>query len=85
MAQIIQAAFLGPWLSKTGGKKMGNMTSRPCQKDLLVMKGLLEAGKVKPVIDRRYPLSEVSEAIRYVDEGHAKGKVVITVVYNNKT
>ena len=85
MAQIIQAAFLGPWLSKTGSKKMGNMTSRPCQKDLLVMKGLLEANKVKPVIDRCYPLSEVSEAIRYVDEGHAKGKVVITVVDNNKT
>ena len=43
------------------------------------MKELLEAGKVEPVIDRRYPLSEVAEAIRYLEEGHAKGKVVITI------
>jgi NADPH:quinone reductase-like Zn-dependent oxidoreductase len=84
MAQIIQAAFLGPWLSKRGGKKMGNMTSRPDQKDLAFMKELLETGKVKPVIDRRYPLSEVAEALRYLEEGHAKGKIVITVEHNNK-
>jgi NADPH:quinone reductase-like Zn-dependent oxidoreductase len=43
------------------------------------MKELLEAGKVKPVIDRRYPLSETAEAIRYLEQGHAQGKVVITV------
>ncbi len=42
-------------------------------------------GKVKPVIDRRYPLSETAEAIRYLEEGHARGKVVITVEHNNKT
>jgi len=46
---------------------------------------LFEAGKVKPVIDRRYPLSEVLEALRYLEEGHAKGKVVITVKRSNKT
>ncbi len=55
------------------------------KKDLVVMKELLEAGKVVPVIDRRYTLSEVPEAIRYLEEGHARGKVVITVEHNNKT
>lgn len=78
-AQIFQALLLGPWMSISGGKKMGSMTSKPTQKDLLFVKELLEAGKVKPVIDRCYPLSEVAEAIRYLEEGHARGKVVITV------
>jgi len=48
------------------------------------MKELLEAGKVVPVIDRRYPLSEVAEALRYFGEGHAQGKIVITLEHNNK-
>jgi NADPH:quinone reductase-like Zn-dependent oxidoreductase len=52
---------------------------KPNQKDLVFLKELLEAGKVVPVIDRQYPLNEVAEAIRYLEEGHAKGKVVITV------
>ena len=47
--------------------------------DLIVLKELIEANKVTPVIDRRYTLSEVPEAIRYLKEGHARGKVVITV------
>jgi len=47
--------------------------------DLAVLAGLLEAGTVKPVIDRRYELSEASDALRYLGEGHARGKVVITV------
>ena len=59
---------------------MGSMgVAKPNQKDLVFMKELLEAGKVVPVIDRRYTLSEVPEAIRYLEEGRAKGKVVITV------
>ena len=49
------------------------------------MKELLEAGKVVSVIDRRYPLSEVPDALRYLEEGHAQGKVVITVEHNNKS
>ncbi len=69
----------------TGSKTMGNMLVKPNQKDLVFMKELLEAGKVKPVIDRCYPLSEVPEALRYLEEGHAQGKVVITVEHNNKT
>ena len=51
----------------------------PNQKDLLFIKELLETGRIKPVIDRRYPLSEVPEAVRYVEAGHATGKVVITL------
>jgi len=78
-AQMFQAMFLGPWISMTGSKKMGNLLQRPNQKDLVFMKELLEAGKVVPVIDRSYTLSEVAEALRYLEEGHAQGKVVITV------
>ena len=63
-----------------GGRKIGLMeTAKADQKDLIFIKELLEAGKVVPVIDRTYPLSEVPEAIRYLETGHARGKVVITV------
>ena len=55
------------------------------QKDLVFVKELLEAGKVVPVIERRYPLRETAEAIRYLAEGHAPGKVVITVDQNHKS
>ena len=86
MAPIFQAVFLGPWISMTGSKKMGILMWKPNKKeDLVFMKELLEAGKVVPVIDRRYPLSEVAEALRYLEEGHAQGKVVITLEHNNKT
>ncbi len=64
---------------------MGNLLQRPNQKDLAFMKDLLEVGKVVPVIDRRYTLGEVPEALRYLEEGHAQGKVVITLEHNNKT
>jgi len=80
MTQIFASLLLGPLMSKKGGKKIRNMESvKINQKDLVVMKELLEAGKVLPVIDRRYPLSEAAEAFRYLGEGHAKGKVIITV------
>jgi NADPH:quinone reductase-like Zn-dependent oxidoreductase len=84
MAQMTQAMLQGPWISMTGSQKMSNMgVAKPNQNDLVIMKELLEAGKVKPVIDRCYPLSEVPDAIRYLEEGHAQGKVVITVAHNN--
>src|SRR5213082_1240332 len=84
MAQIFQGLLIGPWISMTGSKKLGSLAVKP-NKDLAFMKELIEAGKVKPVIDRRYTLSEVAEALRYYGEGHARGKVVITVEYDNKT
>jgi NADPH:quinone reductase-like Zn-dependent oxidoreductase len=85
MTQIIQALLLGPWISRNGRRKMGFMgIARTNGKDLVVIKELLEAGKVKPVIDRRYPLSEAAEALRYLGAGHARGKVVITVEPDNK-
>jgi len=79
-AAIFQALLLGPLISMTGSKKMGVVMWKPNKKeDLVFLKELFEAGKVVPVIDRRYPLSEVPEAFRYLEEGHAQGKVVITI------
>jgi NADPH:quinone reductase-like Zn-dependent oxidoreductase len=85
MAQMFQSTLLGPWISMTGSKKMGGVMAKRSQKDLIFLKELIEAGKVKPVIDRRYPLRDVPEAIRYMEEEHAQGKVVITLEHNNKT
>lgn len=84
MAQISQALLWGPLISKIGSKKLGFMgIAKLNQEDLILVKELLEAGKVKPVIDRRYPLSETAEALRYLEEGHAMGKVVIEVQKSN--
>jgi len=83
---LLQSLLLGPLISRIGRQKMGFMgITKPNQKDLVFVKELLEAGKVVPVIDRRYPLSETAEALRYLEEGHAQGKVVITVEHNNHT
>ena len=79
MAQIFQAMLFGSLMSEKGGKKMGDVSAKRSQKDLVFLKELVEAGKVVPVIDRRYPLSEAAEALRYLGEGHARGKVVIIV------
>lgn len=82
---LIRDTLLTMWISKTENKKIGSFMANINQKDLAFVKELLETGKVKPVIDRRYMLSETAEALRYIGEGHAKGKVVITVEHNNKT
>ena len=63
----------------TGNKKMHSFMQKPKQEDLIFLKELLETGKIKSVIDRTYTLDEAPEAFRYLAEGHAKGKVVITV------
>ncbi|MGB7055544.1 MAG: NAD(P)-dependent alcohol dehydrogenase [bacterium] len=82
-ARFFQAVFLAPLISMTTSKKM-DILMHKSNKDLAFMKELFEAGKVKPVIDKCYPLSEVAEALRYFGKGHARGKLVITVEHNNK-
>jgi NADPH:quinone reductase-like Zn-dependent oxidoreductase len=66
-------------LSRFVGQKLGTFVSSENHEDMIVLKDLIESGKLTPVIDRTYPLSEVPEAIRYLEQGHARGKVLITV------
>ena len=75
IARIFQLMFM----SMTGAKNMGLMVADVNQKDLLFIKELLEVGKVKSIIGKYYPLKETAEALRYLEEGHARGKVVITM------
>jgi NADPH:quinone reductase-like Zn-dependent oxidoreductase len=71
---------LGPLISMIGSQKMGTMVWKPFKtKDVAFLTDLIETGKIAPVIDRTYPLSEVPEALRYQEEGQARGKIVITV------
>ena len=80
--QILQTMLLGPLLSLLGSKKICFFMAHVNKKDLVFLKDLLEAGKVVPIIERRYPLSDTAEAFRYLEEGHAQGKVVITVEHS---
>ena len=82
-AQILQAMLLGPLLSRIGSKKTCFFIAKINQGDLVFLSQLLASGKVVPVIDRRYPLSDAAEALHYLGEGHAQGKVVITVEHSN--
>ena len=83
---IFQSMLLGPLISKNGTQKMGVVMTKPnSREDLDFLTERFEAGEVVPVIDRRYPLSDVPEALRYLEEGRALGKIVITVARNNKT
>jgi NADPH:quinone reductase-like Zn-dependent oxidoreductase len=79
-SRILQCTLLGPLMSLRGDQWTGLMLWwKPFNaKDVATLKELIASGKVKPVIDRRFPLSEVVDALRWVDEGHAKGKVVLT-------
>ena len=79
LAQIFQAMLMGRWMSKTGGKKMGAVMAKINQNDLAFLTELLEAGKIKPIIERCYPLSEAAEALRYLGAGHVRGKIVLTM------
>jgi NADPH:quinone reductase-like Zn-dependent oxidoreductase len=75
LAQMLRTLLLSPFVSQ----KLTMYVMKPDQKDLVVLKELLEAGKVTPVVDTTYPLSKTPEALRYLEEGHARGKVIITV------
>jgi NADPH:quinone reductase-like Zn-dependent oxidoreductase len=80
-SRVYQTMLLGPIISLIGSKKMRFLLLKP-NKDLALMKELFETGKVKPVVDRCYPLSELAEALRYFGKGQAKGKVIITMGHN---
>jgi NADPH:quinone reductase-like Zn-dependent oxidoreductase len=76
---LLQAMLLGSVISRFGRQRMGFLMADPKQSDLALLRELLEAGKVVPVIDRRYSLTETAEALRYMEEGHPKGKLVVTI------
>ncbi len=80
-SRILGALVLGPLISLAGSRKLGLMLWWKVFKkdDVVLLKELIEAGKISPVIDRTYPLADVPEALRYLQGGHARGKVVITV------
>ena len=80
--QTLQVMLLGPLLSLTGRMRAASLLAKPNRDDLLFLSGLIEARAVAPVIDRRYALAEVPDAIRYLEEGHASGKVVVGVRTN---
>jgi NADPH:quinone reductase-like Zn-dependent oxidoreductase len=76
---FLQAMLLGPMMSRRGKRRIVLHSANPTQKDLAFLKDLLEAGKLVPVIDRTHPLRETAEAMRFLEEGHPGGKVVIAV------
>ena len=77
-SQIMQAVIFGS-LRSGGGKKLTNLMAKPNAADLAVITSWIEAGHVKPIMDRTYPFEQTADAIRYVEEGHARGKVVVTL------
>jgi len=83
-AAILQSFLLGPFISMSGSKKMGIVMWKPNnQEDLAILEELFDAGKVVPIIDRRYPLSDTAEALQYLEEGHARGKIIISMEDNH--
>jgi NADPH:quinone reductase-like Zn-dependent oxidoreductase len=85
VAVMFQILLLGAWIKRTTAKNIRILAVPQNRKDLISIKELCEAGKIVPIIDRRYSLSDVPEALRYVGEGRSKGKVVIVVEQNSKS
>jgi len=85
VATFLQFLLFGPWIRRNSGRKVSLLAVQRNRKDLESITELCVAGKIKPVIDRQYSLREVPEALRYLGEGHAKGKLVITVESDNKS
>jgi len=77
---IFQVLLIGPWIKRSTGKNIRMLAVPQNREDLLAITELWEAGKVRPVIDRKFPFNAIPEAMRYIGDGHAKGKVVVTVV-----
>ncbi|MCA9988431.1 MAG: zinc-binding dehydrogenase, partial [Anaerolineales bacterium] len=72
--------FLKPWVALTESKTLHNMMARPNSSDLATVAGWLASGVITPIIDRLYPLAEAPDALRYLTEGHARGKVVVQLL-----
>jgi NADPH:quinone reductase-like Zn-dependent oxidoreductase len=81
LGRPVKALLLSPFISQ----KMSMLMAELNKKDLTILGDLMQSGKVRPVIDRTYPLSQIAEAIRYLEQGHARGKVIITIAQDNKT
>jgi 2-desacetyl-2-hydroxyethyl bacteriochlorophyllide A dehydrogenase len=84
LSHMIRSSVLGSWASRTGSKKFVRFLARLRREDMLLLKELLEAGKIAPVLDRSFPLDKVAEAMRYFGVEHARGKVIIQVEHAGK-
>lgn len=85
VATLFQILLIAPWIRRTAGKHLRLLAVQRNREDLVYMTELCEAGKIRIVIDKQYPLREVPEALRYLGEGHAKGKLIIKVVQDQGT
>lgn len=85
VATMFQILLLGPWIRRTTSRNIRVLAVQTNSKDLIYITELIESGKVALIIDKRYTLSEAAEALRYLGEGHAKGKIVITVEHDYKS
>jgi NADPH:quinone reductase-like Zn-dependent oxidoreductase len=84
MGLMVRNMILTPFVSRSGNRKFGSMLAHITRDDLIVLKEMMEAGKVAPVIDKCYPLQQVPEAYRYLKTRHAPGKIVVTFKDNNE-